>query len=56
MKWDIQKIDAVTIARLISELEGCHYFLTVIDDEDAKTIDNLKQKYYKKYFELKRRI
>jgi hypothetical protein len=54
MKWNVKVIDAVTIARLLSELEGAHYLLDVIDEEDAKIIDNLRKKYYKKYFELKR--
>jgi hypothetical protein len=53
-KWNVKAIDAVTIARLISKLEGAHYLLDVIDEEDAKIIDNLRKKYYKKYFELKR--
>lgn len=54
-KWNVQEIDAVTIARLISELEGAHYLLDVIDEEDAKIIDNLRKKYYKKYFVFKRK-
>jgi hypothetical protein len=55
MKWNVKVIDAVTIARLLSELEGAHYLLDVIDEEDAKIIDKLRTKYYKKYFELKRK-
>lgn len=54
-KWNVLEIDDVTIARLISELEGAHYLLDVIDEEDAQIIDNLRKKYYKKYFEFKRR-
>jgi len=53
-KWNVLEIDDVTIARLISELEGAHYLLDVIDEEDAQIIDNLRKKYYKKYFEFKR--
>lgn len=53
-KWNVREIDDVTIARLLSELEGAYYLLDVIDEEDAKIIDNLRTKYYKKYFELKR--
>jgi hypothetical protein len=53
-KWNVVAINDVTIARLISELEGAHYLLDVIDEEDAKIIDILRTKYYKKYFELKR--
>jgi hypothetical protein len=54
-KWNVKQVDAVTIARLLSEIEGVHYFLDVIDEEDAKIIDTLRKKYYKKYFELKRK-
>jgi hypothetical protein len=54
-KWNVQQIDAVTITRLLSELEGTYYLLDVIDEEDAKIIDTLRKKYYKKYFELKRK-
>jgi len=54
-KWNVHEIDAVNIARLISELEGAYYLLNVIDDEDAIIIDNLRKKYYKKYFEYKRK-
>ena len=53
-KWNVVAINDVTIARLISELEGAQYLLDVIDEEDAKIIDILRTKYYKKYFELKR--
>lgn len=55
VKWNVQQINAVTIARLLSELEGAYYLLDIIDEEDAKTIDILRKKYYKKYFELKRK-
>ena len=54
-KWNVQQVDAVTIARLLSEIEGAYYFLDVIDEEDAKIIDTLRKKYYKKYLELKRK-
>jgi hypothetical protein len=54
-KWNVQEVNSATIARLISELEGAHYLLDVIDGEDAKIIDSLRTKYYKKYFELKRK-
>ena len=54
-KWNVQQVDAVTIARLLSEIEGAYYLLDVIDEEDAKIIDTLRKKYYKKYFELKRK-
>ena len=55
IKWNVQQVNAVTIARLLSELEGVHYLLDVIDEEDAMIIDKLRAKYYKKYFELKRK-
>lgn len=55
MKWNVQEINSVTIARLLSELEGTHYLLDCIDEEDANIIDSLRKKYYKKYFELKRK-
>jgi hypothetical protein len=54
-KWNVVEINPTTIARLISELEGAYYLLDVIDEEDAKTIDSLRKKYYKEYFDLKRR-
>jgi hypothetical protein len=53
-KWNLKAIDSVTIARLLSELEGAHYILDVVDEHDADIIDRLRKKYYKKYFELKR--
>lgn len=55
LKWNVQQVDAVTIARLLSELEGAHYLLDLIDEEDTNIIDTLRKKYYKKYFELKRK-
>jgi hypothetical protein len=54
-KWNVLEVDQVTIARLLSDLEGAHYLLDVVDEEDAKIIDILRTKYYKKYFELKRK-
>ena len=53
-RWNLKAIDSVTIARLLSELEGAHYILDVVDEHDADIIDKLRKKYYKKYFELKR--
>ena len=53
-KWNLKEIDCITIARLLSELEGAFYILDVVDKEDADLIDKLRKKYYKKYFELKR--
>jgi hypothetical protein len=53
-KWNVQRIDATTIARLLSELEGAAYLLDCIDEEDYKIIDQMRQKYYKEYFRIKR--
>jgi hypothetical protein len=53
-KWNVREVDAITIARLLSELEGAYYLLDVVDRDDAKIIDSLRTKYYKRYFELKR--
>ena len=53
-KWNLKAIDCTTIARLLSELEGAHYILDIVDEQDAYIIDKLRKKYYKKYFELKR--
>jgi len=51
-KWNVQQIDDVTIARLLSELEGIAYLLDSIDEEDYKIIDEMRKKYYKEYFRL----
>jgi hypothetical protein len=53
-KWNVQEIDAITIARLLSELEGVAYLLDCIDEEDYKVIDEMRKKYYKEYFCLKK--
>jgi hypothetical protein len=55
-KWNVQKIDAITIARLLSELEGVSYLLECIDEEDYKFIDQMRKKYYKEYFRLKKTL
>jgi hypothetical protein len=52
-KWNVQQIDAITIARLLSELEGAAYLLSCIDEEDYKIIDQMRKKYYKEYFRIK---
>lgn len=47
------KLNSVTIARLISELEGCAYLLSRMEEmEDYDIIDLLRKKYYKLYFQL----
>lgn len=52
-KWNIKTIDRTLIARLLSELEGSCYILDCLDEEDYKVVSNLRQKYYKLYFQLK---
>jgi hypothetical protein len=53
-KWNVQEINDITIARLLSELEGVAYLLDCIDEEDYKIIDQMRKKYYKEYFRIKR--
>ena len=54
-KWNINPESSTTIARLISELEGCSYILDCIDEQDHQIIRNMISKYYKLYFKLKKR-
>jgi hypothetical protein len=50
-KWNIDPTKAITIARLLGELEGVSYILDCLDEpEDLEYIDNMKKKYYKEYF------
>ena len=52
-KWNIDPTKAVTIARLIGELEGVSYILDCLDEpEEYGYIQTMKQKYYKKYFQM----
>ena len=52
-KWNVDPTKAITIARLLSELEGVSYLLDCLDEpEESEYISNLKQKYYKKYFQM----
>jgi hypothetical protein len=54
-KWNVKPQSAVTIARLISELEGVSYILDCLDEpEEYEYIQNMKQKYYKEYFRRKK--
>ena len=53
-KWNLKVINDVTIARLLSEIEGVYYILDSIDGKDAEIIDSLRKKYYKIYFQMKR--
>lgn len=50
-KWNINPAEAVTIARLLSDLEGVSYILECLDEvEDLQFINDMKRKYYKEYF------
>lgn len=50
-KWNVNPQEAITIARLISELEGVSYILDCLDEpEELEFINKLKTKYYKEYF------
>ena len=52
-KWNINPQQSTTIARLLSSLEGVSYILDCLDEpEEYKYIQNMKQKYYKLYFQL----
>ena len=54
-KWNIDPTKAITIARLIGELEGVSYILDCLDEsEDLEYIERMKEKYYKEYFERKK--
>jgi len=54
-KWNVDPTKAITIARLIGELEGVSYILDCLDEpEDLEYIEKLKKKYYKQYFERKK--
>ena len=55
-KWNVNPQSAITIARLISELEGVSYILDCLDEpEDFEYIEKLKEKYYKEYFKRKKK-
>jgi hypothetical protein len=55
-KWNVKNPQsAITIARLIGELEGVSYILDCLDEpEDLECIENMKRKYYKEYFKSKK--
>tara|TARA_B100001964_G_C13790815_1_gene404387 strand:+ start:310 stop:501 length:192 start_codon:yes stop_codon:yes gene_type:complete len=55
-KWNVNPLDPTTILRLISELEGVDCFLNCLDDteEEIKYIQQMKKKYYKLYFKMKK--
>ena len=49
------KVTPVNLLRLISELEGSYQLLNYMGfEEDMNTLDDLKKKYYKMYFKLKK--
>jgi len=52
-KWNVNPTDPVTIARLISELEGVSYILDCYDgNNDYIVVRDMLKKYYKLYFKL----
>lgn len=54
-KWNVDPTKAITLARLLSELEGVSYLLECLDDPDSYDyICELKKKYYKEYFRRKK--
>lgn len=56
MKWNVDTSDPTTILRLISELEGCSYILSEIDEDDYEIIGDLIRKYYKRYYQMKKSL
>lgn len=56
MKWNVEVEDPTTILRLISELEGCSYILSELDEDDYETISVLIRKYYKRYYQMKKSL
>jgi hypothetical protein len=57
VKWNVDPTEPATIARLISELEGATYILDCLDntEEELLFLENMKKKYYKMYFTLKKK-
>lgn len=55
IKWNVKNPqEAITIARLLSELEGVSYILDCLNEpEDSESICSMKEKYYKEYFNRK---
>ena len=48
-------VESVNLLRLISELEGSSQLLKYMGfDEDENTLNEIKKKYYKMYFRLKK--
>jgi hypothetical protein len=51
--WNFDPDNSTSIARLLSELEGVSYFLDRLgEEEEYNYILNLRNKYYKLYFQL----
>ena len=53
-KWNVKQLNSNLIARLLGEIEGCCYILDCIDNEDYESLNSLRTKYYKLYFNLKK--
>ena len=52
---DSLELSSINVARLISELEGSYALTKYLGfHEDMATLDEIKQKFYKLYFKLKR--
>lgn len=51
-EWNVNPDDRVTIARLISELEGATYILNCLEgtEDEVDFINEMKKKYYRMYF------
>jgi hypothetical protein len=57
VKWNVNPSNPTTIARLIGELEGVTYILDCLEntEEELLFLENMKKKYYKMYFALKKK-
>ena len=56
-KWSFGGLDRnpINVLRLLSELEGSSQLLKYMGfQEDMKTLDEMKKRYYKLYFKLKK--
>tara|TARA_R100000781_G_scaffold111140_1_gene77386 strand:- start:745 stop:972 length:228 start_codon:yes stop_codon:yes gene_type:complete len=52
-QWNVNPTEPITIARLISELEGSSYILHCYgENDDYLTIQDMLKRYYKLYFKL----
>ena len=49
------EVKAVNVARLLSELEGCYALMKYMGfDGDMEVVEEMKGRYYKLYFRLKK--